>query len=113
MDTNQQGNIGESIALSHFLSEGYEVYLPFGTASKCDMIIVKDNLTKRVSVKTCGSKPTKGKYVVKIRQGKMNKQVPFDASSSDILFIYIVESNKIHIFESKNITQRFEIRIDP
>jgi len=52
MNSNLQGNIGESKALAYLIDEGYTVYLPFGTASKNDMIIEKDNVIQRVSVKT-------------------------------------------------------------
>jgi hypothetical protein len=112
MNTNQQGNIGEGIALSYFLSEGYEVYLPFGTASKCDLIVVKDNITKRVSVKTSNTEPKNGKYCVKIRQGKLNKQLGFDKESCDIVFVYLLVPKRIHIFDSKDITQKFDLYIN-
>jgi hypothetical protein len=111
MTSNQQGNIGEGIALSYFLSEGYEVYLPFGTAGKCDMIIMKDNITKRVSVKTCSSEPRNGSYRVKIRQGKLNKEIPFNKETSDILFVYLVGPKRIHIFETQDVTNKFELYI--
>lgn len=110
MNTNLKGNIGEAKALQYYIENGYEVYLPFGTATKCDMVVVKDNKSQRVSVKTCGSK-VNGSYVVRIRQGKLNKQEPFDKEASDILFVYIVPLDKVFIFDSKTITQKFELRI--
>lgn len=111
MNTNLQGNIGESKALAYFIENGYTVYLPFGTASKNDMIIEKDNIIKRVSVKTANSKLKSGKYKVRIRQGKLNKQIPFDKGASDILCVYIIPENRIVILESKDIKTGFEITI--
>lgn len=112
MDTNLKGNIGEAKALWYFVKEGYEVYLPFGTASKCDMIVSKDNKTFRVSVKTTSRKSKSGKnYLVKIKQGKLNSQVHFNNEDSDLLFVYLIPEDKYIIFESKNITQKSEITI--
>ena len=99
MDTNQIGNLGEAKAISHFIKEGYEVYLPFGTATKCDLIVLKGGITQRVSVKTSNS-TRYGKHVVKIRQGKLGGQEPFDKQGSDLLFVYILPKDEVHIFKS-------------
>lgn len=112
MNTNLQGNIGEAKALHYFISEGYEVYLPFGTASKYDMIVCKDNNTYKVSVKTTSSKSsTLGKYSLRIGQGKLRNRVAFNKEESDLLFAYILPEDKFIIFNSKDITQQFEITI--
>ena len=110
MNTNLKGNIGEAKALEYFIKEGYEVYLPFGTASKCDMVVSKNGIVQRVSVKTT-SKSKNNKYFVRIKQGKLNKEVPFDKEGSDLLFIYLLPIDKIFIFNSKDITQKFELVI--
>lgn len=111
MDTNQQGNIGEAKALQYFIESGYEVYLPFGTASKCDMVVVKSGKSERVSVKTSSFKK-KGRYRVKIRQGKLNKEEAFNPESSDLLFIYIVPEDKVIVLSSKEVTVKFEMTIN-
>jgi hypothetical protein len=111
MNTNLQGNIGESKVLAYFISEGYTVYLPFGTASKNDMIVEKDNIVKRVSVKTANTKTKTGKYRVRIRQGKLNKQIAFDSLSTDILAIYVIPEDKIILKLSIEIESGFEISI--
>jgi hypothetical protein len=109
MDTNLQGNIGESKAVTYFIANGYNVYLPFGTASSNDMII------KRVSVKTTKTRTrcvneTK-KYIVKIRQGKLNSQIPFNNQGSDILCVYILPEDKIVLLISNEITAKYEITV--
>lgn len=111
MNTNLKGNIGEAKALQYFISEGYEVYLPFGTASKCDLIVLKNNITKRISVKTTTSKTSSGKYRVKIRQSKLNEDKPFDKNSSDILFIYVLPEDRVVILNSMEIDKISEITI--
>lgn len=111
MNSNLKGNIGESEALAYFIREGYEVYLPFGTATTCDLVVVKGGITKKVSVKTTSSTHKNGKYIVKIRQGKLNKQLPFDNTSSDILFIYIQPENRYYILESSTIKTKYELTV--
>lgn len=110
MDSNLKGNIAEAEALKYFIKNGYEVYIPFGTATKCDLVILKNNVLERVSVKSTSSF-REGKYIVKISQGKLNKNTPFDKDSSDILFIYILPEDRIEILYSKEISQKFEIRL--
>lgn len=111
MDSNMKGNIGEAEALKYFIKEGYEVYLPFGTATKCDMVVIKDNILSRVSVKTTCSKVKNGKYSVRIRQGKLNKEIPFDNTSSDILFIYVLPEDIVVILKSSEITAKMAIYV--
>lgn len=110
MDTNLKGNIGEANALKYFITNGYEVYLPFGTASKCDMVVIKENTISRVSIKTT-SKFIRGKYRVKISQGKLNKVEPFDKNSSDLLFVYVLPLDKCIIYDSKSIVPKFELTV--
>lgn len=112
MDSNLKGNIGESAALAYFIKEGYEVYLPFGTATSCDLIVMKLGVVSRVSVKTTSSKHKNGKYKVRIRQGKLNKQIPFNNDASDILFIYIQPENRYCILFSKDVKTGFELTIE-
>jgi hypothetical protein len=111
MDSNLQGNIGESKVMTYYISENYSVYLPFGTASKNDMIVEKDGIIKRISVKSTRTKSKTGKYIVKIRQGKLNKQIPFDKNGSDILCVYIVPEDRIVFINSQDINTGFEISV--
>lgn len=111
MDTNTKGNLGEAKALHYFISNGYEVYLPFGTATKCDMVVIKDSISHRVSVKATTRKTKSGKYTVKICQSKMNEDKPFDNKTSDFLFIYIIPEDRIILLESKNINKKTEITV--
>lgn len=112
MDSNLKGNIGEAAAILHFTKEGYEIYTPLGTASKCDMVIMKDGEVLRVSVKTTSTKSKNGKkWDVRIRQGKLNNQIPFDKTSSDLLFIYILPEDRNIILKSKDVKSGYTITI--
>lgn len=111
MNSNLKGNIGEAKAVAYFIENGFEVYLPFGTAVKCDMVVVKNNITQRVSVKTTSSKGKSGKYKVKIRQGKLNSQIAFNKEESDLLFVYVLPTEKSYLLKSKDIKPRFELTL--
>lgn len=111
MTSNEIGNRGEAEVLNFFVSEGFEVYTPFGTASKCDMIVLKDKIAQRVSVKTCSGEKTYRGYLVKIRQSQKGKQIPFDNTSCDLLAVYIMKEDKVYVFDAKIITNKFEIAI--
>ena len=111
MNSNLKGNIGEAKALSYFISNGYEVYIPFGTATKCDLIVLKDNVSYRVSEKTTSSIDKNGSYNVRIKQGKLNEQKPFNKEESDFLFIYIIPEDRCILLKSKEVKQLFQISI--
>lgn len=46
------GNVGEAVALSKFISLGYNVYLPFGNSGSVDMIVDLNGFYCKVQVKT-------------------------------------------------------------
>ena len=109
MNSNLKGNIGEAKALNYFISNGYEVYLPFGTATKCDLIVLKDNITYRVSVKTTSSLNSSGSYNVRISQGKMKDDTPLDKEASDILFVHIIPEDRNVVLQTKDIKAQFRL----
>lgn len=48
----RQGDIGEGIAASWLMQQGYGVWIPFGHSPDCDLLAQKDNKLLRVQVKT-------------------------------------------------------------
>lgn len=103
MDTNTKGNLGESKALHYFISNGYEVFTSFGTASSCDMIVLKDGILQRVSVKATTSTTRSGKYRVDLRQKGHKSHKTFDNTTSDLLFCYIIPEDRIVLLETDKI----------
>jgi hypothetical protein len=112
MNCNYQGNLAESVALNYFIKEGYEVYTPFGTALSCDMVVFKNGISQRVSVKS-GSRLSKNgkKYEINIRQQTRSGSISFNKESCDILFLYATPINKFKIIESKIVKNRNIITI--
>lgn len=103
MDTNLKGNLGESKALYYFISNGYEVFTSFGTASSCDMVVLKNNLIQRVSVKSTTRITPSGKYIIDLRQRGHKNHKTFDNTASDLLFIYVIPEDRIELIETKSI----------
>jgi hypothetical protein len=48
----RQGDIGEGVAISWLIQQGYGVWVPFGHSPDCDLLAQRDNRLLRVQVKT-------------------------------------------------------------
>lgn len=90
-----QGNLGLGKAINFFISEGYIVSIPLNDTQPYDIIVDKDGKLYKVSVKTSRHKENKN-YVVQLRNTGGNRtgsirQVPFDNTKADFLFVYTIE----------------------
>lgn len=110
MNTNVKGNIGEAKAIAHFLQEGYEVFVAFGTASKFDLVIHKDGVLQTVSVKMTSGKVNDA-YTVRLTQITRKGESDFDNSVVDILAVYIAPEDKLVTFDAKKLTNRTRLNI--
>lgn len=52
VNTKDIGSVGEVLVLSHLISKGYRVSIPFGDNTKYDLISEKDGKMERIQVKT-------------------------------------------------------------
>lgn len=111
MTSNQKGNIGEAKAILYFTAEGYTVFTPLGVATPFDLIIYKDGLLKRVSVKSSCDKVKSGKYEVRLGQTVRRGELPFDSDSCDILFLYVLPEDRFVVIETKSFTNTKSITI--
>lgn len=48
----RQGDIGEGIAISWLIQQGYGVWIPFGHSPDCDLLAQKERQLLRIQVKT-------------------------------------------------------------
>lgn len=112
MNSIQQGNLAESKVVSHFIQLGYEIYVPFGSGNSCDMVITKDGMARRVSVKSSSHKiPKYNSWTIELRQRNLHRTNHFDSSKSDILAVYLPVEDRIIILESNQITNKSKMRI--
>ncbi len=103
MDSNRKGNIGEAKVIAYFIEQGYDVYTAFGTAAKFDLVVHKNGVLQKVSVKSTSQKSSKSAWVVRIKQTTRNGETPFDNAAVDLLAVYIAPEDRIVIVEAKSI----------
>jgi hypothetical protein len=107
MYQSKQGNLGMGKAIGYFVSKGYPVSLPLNDTQKYDLIVDIQDKLYRVSVKTSRNTTNGVSYSVQLRNTGGNRtgkvrQVPFDNSSCDLLFIYTADE-RMYLIPSEKI----------
>lgn len=117
LTSHQKGRIGEMKVSLYFMSQGYEVYSPFGDGTSCDMIIL-DPLTReiyRVEVKTTDAVNRYGTvtaFLGKVRTNSTRRiKSGFISSNSDKLAIYSIALDKVFVFDSKNLEGVYNLTV--
>jgi len=110
-----QGNLGLGKAISYFTSKGIPVSIPLNDTQKYDLIVDIDNKLYRVSVKTSRNTNNGISYSVQLRNTGGNRtgtvrQVPFDNTSCDFLFIYTADEN-IYLIPAQDIEAKNSISV--
>lgn len=115
MDINNRGLFSELKVAQYFIQQDYEVFTAMSGHASFDMVVYKDIQMWRVSVKSTETIDLNsgGSYAVRIGQRTRKGQTPFDNTTSDILAIYIVPEDRVVLFESKDITNKYQINIKP
>jgi len=109
-DKTRLGALAEAKVIAHFLEQGFEVYTSVTGKSEVDLILCKDRVLTKVSVK-CATQVI-GKIVrVQLQSVRSNKTenriIKFDPTSCDILAVYLAPIDKVKIFNAKDITNSF------
>ena len=63
----EKGNTSLGIAIAYYASNGYTVSIPLNDTQDYDLIVDKENLIKRVQVKSTGCKTKYGNYQVALK----------------------------------------------
>ena len=113
-DKTRLGALAEAKVIAHFLEQGFEVYTSVTGKSEVDLIICKDRILTKVSVK-CATQ-IKGKAVTvqlqSVRSNKTENRIKkFDSRSCDLLAVYILPIDEVRIFDAKNIASSYSINI--
>src|SRR4030043_2095565 len=94
------GNLGELKVAAYFAELGYEVYIPWGGKSSSDLVVCIDGESFKIQVKTSSVCNTKS-WLVQLKSVRSNKTgnkiLKFDGNICDILAIYIIPEDKVHI----------------
>lgn len=66
-DTNKEkGNSGMGLAIAYFTTNGYIVSIPLNDTQDYDLIVDKNNILKRVQVKSTGCKTKSSFYIMNL-----------------------------------------------
>ena len=107
------GNVGEALALSKCLEQGFEVYTGFGEHNAHDLIVYnKKDVLLTLQVKT--SEYLRGQsYQVDLRYNRYRiGNAPYDSSISDILVIVLPLENAVIFFDNKKVFSKTMIAIN-
>jgi hypothetical protein len=115
MNSKAKGDIAVGQAISHYISNGYEVCLPIGDKRHYDVIVEKDGFIKRVQIKYGYYVEKKGRSVVGLRitggNQSFNYAKKYTNDAFDELFVYTEKGNK-YAFPWKDISCRNELAVD-
>lgn len=114
----EKGNTSLGIAIAYYASNGYTVSIPLNDTQDYDLIVDKNNLIKRVQVKSTGCKTKYGNYQVALKSCGGTKGSTYKTvieTNIDELFIltedlemYILPLEEIHNKSSINICDKYE-----
>lgn len=111
-NTNKEkGNSSLGIAIAYYASNGYIVSIPLNDTQDYDLIVDKDNLLKKIQVKSSSCKTKYGNYQVALKscggtKGKTYKTVV--ETDIDEVFI-LLENLKMYIIPAKEIKNKSTI----
>ena len=100
LNTNKEkGNTSLGIAIAYYTSNGYTVSIPLNDTQDYDLIVDKDDIIKRVQVKSTACKDKNGKYQVALKScggTKGNTYKTLRKTKIEELFIFL-ENKDIYI----------------
>jgi len=70
----EKGNTSLGIAIAYYSSNGYTVSIPLNDTQDYDLIVDKDNVLKKVQVKSTSCKTKYGNYQVALKSCGRNKR---------------------------------------
>ena len=109
LSRKQKGDIAEAEARIHFIKEGYEVYAPTTDNTKYDLLVCKDGVISRVSVKYCSTAYTSGNWKVSLanvsrRANNSIQKDLFDSSMFDLIAVYIGPEDRLAVLPATDAT---------
>lgn len=114
-NSNHQGNIGMSYAITYYTKEGYTVSIPMTDSQYYDLIIENNGLLQTVQVKTTQSIGSNcNNYQVGLRTSSGNKNSTtikdFSENNSNILFV-LVETGTMYSIPREEITSKTSLSL--
>ena len=114
----EKGNTSLGIAIAYYSSNGYTVSIPLNDTQDYDLIVDKNNILKKVQVKSSSCKTKYGNYQVALKscggtKGKTYKTI-IDTNVDEIfillenLEIYIIPKKEIENKSTLNVCSKYE-----
>ena len=114
----EKGNTSLGIAIAYYASNGYTVSIPLNDTQDYDLIVDRDNLIKRVQVKSTGCKTKYGSYQVALKscggtKGETYKTV-IDTNIDELFIVtediglYILPIEELKNKSTLNICNKYE-----
>ena len=114
----EKGNTSLGIAIAYYASNGYTVSIPLNDTQDYDLIVDKDNVLKKVQVKSTACKTKYGNYQVALKscggtKGKTYKTV-IDTNIDEVFVLteemnmYILLIEELNNRSTLNICEKYE-----
>lgn len=114
----EKGNTSLGIAIAYYTSNGYTVSIPLNDTQDYDLIVDKNNILKRVQVKSSGCITKSGNYQVALKScggtnGKTYKTIKDTIVEEVFIFlgnkeIYIIPAEKIKNKSTLSICSKYK-----
>lgn len=114
----EKGNTGLGIAIAYYTSNGYTVSIPLNDTQDYDLIVDKDNVLKKIQVKSTSCKTKYNIYQVSLKSCGGTKGITYktviDTNIDEIfiltnnLDIYIIPINKIQNRGTINLCDKYQ-----
>lgn len=114
----EKGNTSLGIAIAYYASNGYTVSIPLNDTQDYDLLVDKNNLIKKVQVKSTSCKTKYGNYQLALKSCGGTKGITYKTvieTNIDELFIltedlkiYILPIEELHNKSTLNICDKYE-----
>lgn len=100
---------------AYLMGESYEVYLPLGGKTSCDLIALKHGHLHRVEVKSTATKRPSGNWAVMLKSVRhnrtQNKIKLFNADACDMLAVWVAPLDRVVLIEPQTVHGKGETTI--
>ena len=109
----EKGNTSLGIAIAYYAANGYTVSIPLNDTQDYDLIVDKNNLIKRVQVKSTGCKTKYGNYQVALKScGGTNGGTYKTVIETNIEELFIVTKDlSMYILPIEELTNKSTLNI--
>lgn len=114
----EKGNSSLGIAIAYYASNGYTVSIPLNDTQDYDLLVDKNNVIKRIQVKSTGCKTKYGNYQLALKSCGGTKGAAYKTvieTNIDELFVltenlnmYIIPKEKINNKSTLNLCDKYE-----